>query len=427
MIEILILIILILLNGLFALSEIALVSSKRSRLEQKKIQGSNGATLALRLLDNSENFLSAIQVGITLIGIVTGVFGGTSIADDVAPFFANFQLTQEYAYQISLTLTIVVITYFTIVIGELVPKTIALSNPEKIAIVIAPLIYLFSTVFYPFVKLLSVSTKLVNKIIGIKKQTESITKADLIQMIKIAHTGGVIEKEQNIIHEKVFYFGDKRAKHIMTHRTDIEWIDIDKSFDSIKKTVYHAHHSKLICCSGNLDNFKGIIYLKDFYKQIAESEPFDISQIIFEPVIVPENVSAHKVLTLFREKKIYHCCVVNEYGGLEGIITLHDIVENIVGNLPEEGENEEADIFIREDNSFLVNGDAPIETLNEVIDDFHVDYDAISYSTVAGFVTDQIGQIPKVGESFQYMNYKVEIVDMDRAMVDKVLISKTSN
>lgn len=423
--EIFILAILILLNGLFALSEIALVSSKKSRLEQKKTKGSNGASLALRLLGNSENFLSAIQVGITLIGIVTGVFGGTRIADDVAPFFANFQITQEYAYQISLTLTVVLITYFTIVIGELVPKTIALSNPEKIAVVIAPFIYVFSTVFYPFVKLLSVSTSLVNKIIGIKKQVDYITEADLIQMIKIASKEGVIEKEQNIIHEKVFYFGDKRAKHIMTHRTDVEWIDIDKSLDSIKNTVYHAQHSKLICCKGNLDNFKGVIYLRDFYKQIADSESFDINKIITEPLIVPENVSAHKVLTLFRHKKFYHCCVVNEYGGLEGIITLHDIVENIVGNLPEEGENEEADIFIREDNSFLINGEAPIETLNEVIAGFNVDYDAISYSTVAGFVTDQIGQIPKEGDSFLYMNYKIEIVGMDRTMVDKVLISKT--
>jgi len=422
--EIFILAILILLNGFFALSEIALVSSKRSRLEQKMTERSSGAGIALRLLDNSENFLSAIQVGITLIGIVTGVYGGTRIADDIAPFFVNFEITQEYAYQISLSLTVVVITYFTIVIGELVPKTIALSNPEKIAVVIAPFIYIFSTIFYPFVKLLSVSTRLVNRFIGIKKQVESITKADLIQMIKIAYTGGIIEKEQNIIHEKVFYFGDKRAKHIMTHRTDIEWIDIDKPFDSIKNTVFQAQHSKLICCSGNLDNFTGIIYQRDFYKLIADSEPFEINRIIIESLIVPENISAHKVLTLFRQKQIYHCCVVNEYGGLEGIITLHDIVENIVGNLPEEGENEEADIFVREDNSFLVNGDAPIEALNEVIDNFHVDYDAISYSTVAGFVTDQIGQIPQVGDSFLYMDYKIEIVDMDRAMVDKVLISK---
>ncbi len=422
--EVLIVTILVLMNGFFALSEIALVSSKRSRLEQKVLKGSNGAKIALKLLDNSESFLSAIQVGITLIGIVTGVYGGTNIADDVAPFFENFEITQNYANQIALTLTVVIITYFTIVIGELVPKTIALNSPDKIAIIIAPLIYVFSTVFYPFVMLLSVSTSFVNKIIGLKKQVDQMTEADLIQMIKIASTEGVIEREQNIIHEKVFYFGDKKAKHIMTHRTDVEWVDVNKKPDQIKKNLLHAQHSKLIGCHGNLDNFKGIIYLRDFYKKISEKQHFDINQIIIDPLIVPENISAHKVLTLFRQKKIHICCVVNEYGGFEGIITLHDIMENIVGHVPEEGETEEADIFIREDNSYLVNGDAPIETLNEVIAGFNVDYDTISYSTVAGFVTDQIEQIPNVGDTFQYMDHKIEIVDMDGAMVDKVLISK---
>jgi putative hemolysin len=224
--EILVLIFLILVNGFFALSEIALVSSKRSRLEQRMIEGSKGAKTALKLLEDSENFLSAIQVGITLIGIITGVYGGMSIADDVTPFFQNFEITQNYANQIALTLTVVIITFFSIVIGELVPKTIALNNPDKIAIRVAPLIYYFSSVFYPFVSLLSISTNFVIKLIGTQKLNEQITEAELRQMLKIASSEGVIEKEQNRIHEKVFYFADKKAKHIMTHRTDVEWINV---------------------------------------------------------------------------------------------------------------------------------------------------------------------------------------------------------
>ena len=422
--EILVLVILILVNGFFALSEIALVSSKRARLEQRRIEGSRGAKIALKLLDNSENFLSAIQVGITLIGIVTGVYGGMNIADDVTPFFQNFEITQNYANQIALTLTVVIITYFSIVIGELVPKTIALNNPDKIAIRVAPMVYYFSSTFYPFVRLLSISTNFVNKIIGIKKQTEQLTEAELRHMLKVASSEGVIEKEQNIIHEKVFYFADKKAKHIMTHRTDVEWIDTDDSFDDIKLKLYDTKHSKLVCCSGGLDNFTGIIYLRDFYKSISQLKIFDFKTIIVEPLIVPDNMDAQKVLELFRQKKVHLCCVVNEYGGFEGLITLHDIVENIIGQIPEEGELYEPDVFIRDDNSVLVSGDAPIETLNEIIIDFTVDFEKIDYSTVAGFVYNQIGKIPQVGDKVDYMDYKIEIVDVDGHKIDKILITK---
>lgn len=422
--EILVLSILILVNGFFALSEIALVSSKRSRLEQKRIDGSKGAKVALKLLDNSEGFLSAIQVGITLIGIITGVYGGINIADDVTPFFQNFGITQNYASQIALTVTVLIITYFSIVIGELVPKTIALNNPDIIAIRVAPMIYYFSSIFYPFVRLLSISTNFVNKLIGIKKQTEQLTEAELRQMIKIASSEGVIEKEQNIIHEKVFYFADKKAKHIMTHRTDVEWIDIDKTIEEIKKELLDTQHSKLVCCNGSLDNFMGIIYLRDFYKQIFATNNFNVNDVIFEPLIVPENIDAQKVLALFRQKKIHICCVVNEYGGFEGLITLHDIVENIVGQIPDEGETYEPDVFIRDDNSVLVSGDAPIETLNEIIVDFIVDFDNINYATVAGFVFNQIGKIPQIGDKFEYMNYKIEIVDIDGIKIDKILVTR---
>jgi len=422
--EILVLAILILVNGFFALSEIALVSSKRSRLEQSRIVGSKGAKVALKLLDNSENFLSAIQVGITLIGIVTGVYGGLNIADDVTPFFQKFDITNNYASQIALTLTVAIITFFSIVIGELVPKTIALNNPDKIAIRVAPMIYYFSSVFYPFVWLLSISTSFVNKLIGIKKQTEQMTEAELRHMIKVASSEGVIEKGQNIIHEKVFYFADKKAKHIMTHRTDVEWINIDDDFEEIKIKLFDTQHSKIVCCNGSLDKFKGIIYLRDFYKSISETAIFNISTIIIEPLIVPNNIDAQKVLELFRHKKVHLCCVVNEYGGFEGLITLHDIVENIVGQIPEEGELYEPDVFIRDDNSVLVSGGAPIETLNEIIIDFTVDFDKIDYSTVAGFVFNQIGKIPQVGDKIDYMDYKIEIVDIDGNKIDKILITK---
>ncbi len=200
---------LILLNGFFALSEVALISSKQARLEQFKMNGKKGARKALKLLENSENFLSAIQVGITLIGIVTGVYGGMNLADDFTPFIAQFESIAKYAHEIALTITVLVITFISIVIGELVPKTIAMGNPEKIAMMVAPAIYYISLTFYPFVRLLALSTNLVNRIIGIKANSEQMTEAELLYMLKVASHEGVIEKEQNLMHEKVFYFSGK--------------------------------------------------------------------------------------------------------------------------------------------------------------------------------------------------------------------------
>ena len=424
MIEFVVLFILILINGFFALSEIALVSSKRTRLEQFKSKGSKGAGTALQLLDNSENFLSAIQVGITLIGIVTGVYGGISIADDITPFFELIEPIKEFACEIALTLTVLVITYLSIVIGELVPKTIALSNPDKIAIRVAPVVLFFSKVFYPFVRLLSISTNFVNKILGIKKQNEHITESELRQMIKIASIEGVIENDQNKLHEKVFYFADKRAKHIMTHRTEVEWINLKMSTEKIYKALLKCQHSKIVCCEDNLDELRGILNLKDYFKLASGKTEYSVTDLITEPVIVPESTDAQNVLKILRLSKTHICCVVNEFGGFEGIITLHDIIENIVGQIPDDGEEYEPDVFVRDDNSVLVSGDAPIETLGEIIPDFAIDFESIDYSTVAGFVLTQINKMPATGDKFDYLDWQFEIVDTDRKKIDKILISK---
>jgi len=424
MIEIIILFILMIINGFFALSEIALVSGKRARIEQEAIRGNKGAVKALLLMDNSENFLSAIQVGITLIGIVTGVYGGMNIADDVTPYFEKIEAIQAYAGQIALTVTVMLITYLSIVIGELVPKTIALSNPEKIAIRVAPIVYYFSKLFYPFVRLLSVSTNLVNKLIGIKKPDGLITEAELRQIIKTASKEGVIDKEQNTIHEKIFNFADKKAKHMMTHRTDVEWIDLSMSFNAIYEKLQVCNHSKILYCEKTLDEIKGILNLKDFFKKAADQVPFSTEDLIKEPLIVPENTEAQDVLEMMRRQKTQICCVVNEFGGFEGIITMHDIIENILGHIPGEGDHNEPDVFVRSDKTILVNGDAPIETLGEIISDFYIDFETIDYSTVAGFVLSHLNKIPSTGDKFEYLDWQFEIVDMDRNKIDKILISE---
>jgi len=422
--EIIIIGLLILLNGFFSLSEIALISSKKAKLEQMKIEGRRGSKTALRLLADSDNFLSAVQVGITLIGIATGVYGGLNIAEDITPFFLRIKFLEISAHEIALAVTIVTITYFSIVIGELVPKTIALSNPEKIAVKIAPVIYYFSKLFYPFVKLLSVSTNVLNNLIGIEKRSEQYTETELKQMLKTASREGVIGREQNLIHEKVFYFADKRAKHIMTHRVDIEFIDLKNSEENIKSVILKSSHSKIICCDGGLDNFTGVLFIKDYLLAFNSGASVNIPDLLIQPLIIPENVEARRVLQLFRQKQTYFCIVVNEYGSFEGIITLHDIVENIIGDMPEEGDSEEPDIYIRDDKSVLVSGDAPVEILDGIIEGFIIDFEEIDYSTVAGFVLSNINKIPQIGDKFEYKHYLIEIVDIDGNRVDKILISK---
>lgn len=422
--ELLILSVLILLNGFFALSEIALVSSKKSRLEQFKIEGRKGAKTALRLLTNSENFLSAVQVGITFIGILTGVYGGISIADNITPFLQKYELFRYSAHEVALAITILTITYFSIVIGELVPKTIALSNPEKIAIKIAPVIYYFSTIFYPVVKFLSFSTSLINSFLGIKRHSEQLTEAELRQMIKFASREGVIENDQNMIHEKVFYFSDKKAKHIMTHRTEVEWIDLNLSPEQIKESIFKTNHSKLICARDNLDNFTGVLLIRDFLMALPNEKNVNITRLLTQPLIIPENVEAHKVLDMLKKSQKHFCVVVNEYGSFEGIITLHDIMENIIGDIPEEGESNEPDIFVREDKSYLISGDATVEVLDGIFENYVTDFENIDYSTVAGFVLSNIKKIPQIGDKFEYEGYVIEIVDIDGKRVDKIMIKQ---
>ncbi len=266
-----------------------------------------------------------------------------------------------------------------------------------------------------------------NSMLGIKKPSENLTEAELRQLIKIASHEGVIEKGQNLIHEKVFYFSDKKAKHIMTHRMDVEWINITDPDEVVKSAILNARHSKIIFCDEDLDNFIGILNIKDYLISLNSNDSVLISDLLVQPLIVPENTDARKVLDLIKQRQVHFCIVVNEYGSFEGIITLHDIMENIIGEMPEEGEVYEPDIFIRDDKSVLVSGDASVEILDGIIEGFIIDFEKIDYSTVAGFVINNINKIPQVGDKFDYSNYKIEIVDIDGNRVDKILISRKEN
>lgn len=424
--EVIVIGMLILLNGFFALSEIALVSSKKSRLEQMKNEGRRGSSSALKLLENSDNFLSAVQVGITLIGIVTGVYGGLNLAEDIAPFFERIRFFSSSADEIAMLITVITITYFSIVIGELVPKSIALNNPENVAVKIAPVIYYFSKMFYPFVRLLAVSTKITTRLIGIRKRSSAITEMELRHILRTATTEGVIEKEQNLIHEKLFYFADKKARHLMTHRLDIEWIELEKPGDEVRAAIINSRHSKVLCCRKGLDNFTGILHVRDYLSALPKNEHVNVCDLLIQPLVVPESMEAVRLLRLFRQKHLYIAVVVNEYGSLEGLITLHDIMENIIGEFPEAGEDLDPDIFLREDKSFLISGDAPAEVLDGIIEGFVIDFEEVEYSTVAGFVLSNLNKIPQTGDKFDFRGYTIEVVDIDGNRIDKILVTKNN-
>ncbi len=423
-IDLVIILLLILLNGFFALSEIAVVSAKKSKLEAERKKGSRGAEKALQLKSDPDNFLSSVQVGITLIGIVNGAYGGQAFAKYLVPFFEAIPFTAPFADAISIVIVVVLITYVSIVIGELVPKTIALNKPEKMAIIISRPIHAISVVFYPFVRLLASSTTLINKIIGIKPTEEVISEMELRALLKTASKEGVIEKEENIIHEQVFYFSDKRARHLMTHRTDVEWIDISKPKSEIIEDILQTRHSKVLVCNKIIDEFIGTISVKELIFKLYSKQEVNIEEFIREPLIVPSTLRAQKVLSMFKNNHVFIAVVVDEYGSLDGIITLHDIIENLVGTIPNESEYEEPDIFMRNEKSALVNGEAPIEVLTHFIEDFIIDFDEINYSTVAGFVLSHINKIPQVGDVFEYENTVFEIVDVDGNKIDKVMVTK---
>ena len=251
-----------------------------------------------------------------------------------------------------------------------------------------------------------------------------MTESELRQMIKTASMEGIIEEGQNDIHEKVFNFSDKRARHLMTHRIEVEWLDLNETEEEIRNEIENCQHSKIVCCHDTLDNLAGVLLIRDYYKAILLKKEFRVEDLITQPVVIHEKTSAPIVLKNLKQNSSHFCVVVDEYGDFQGIVTFHDIMENLVGLIPDEGEIEEPDFFVREDKSVLMNGDAPIETLTQIIRELDVDFELIDYATVAGFIIDQVNEIPRVGDKIDYLDYTLEIVDMDGNRIDKILISK---
>lgn len=421
--EILVIFGLTLLNGFFSLSEIALVSVKKSRMEHLASRGDSRAKTILQLLENPENFLSSVQVGITLIGIVSGAYGGAALTDDLEKYLVEISWLAPYAHNIALISVIGSITYFTIVIGELVPKTLAMNNPEGIALICVPIIRYFTFITFPFVKLLSISTKLILKLVGMKESDgERVSEEELKFLIKSAGKQGILEKEESDVHHNLFYFTDQTAKTLMTHHTDVEWIDINKPTQDIFQQLKDSVHSKFVVADKSLNQILGVLTIKTFLENFNRPD-FELNQIIEKPIFVIENATAFKILNLFKQKKQYIAVVIDEYGSVEGIVTLHDLIEAIVGDLPDEDEKDDQYIIPRKDGSYLIDGKTLIYELNQYFKREVITENNALYTTISGYLIEELQAMPNVGDVIETEKFTFEVIDMDHLRIDKVLLT----
>lgn len=422
--EFLVLILLTLLNGFFALSEIAIVSARKIRIEQIAKSGHKNAQIVLKLLRNPETFLSAVQIGITLVGIISGAYGAATLSDDVQAWLGQVSFLKPYAEGLSFSLVIAGITYFSILIGELVPKTIAISNPERIALFVAPIIQVFTLMALPLVKLLAVSTHFIVRLLNLKVNTEEkISEEDLQHILKTAGKQGLLAKDLTELHQNLLYFSHQRARNIQTHRKELEWLDINAPLEEITTFVRGSIHSKFLIGDGSADNLVGVLAIKDFYEYLLNPEK-SFREILKKPVYVSETMLASEIVVLFRKHQQSLGVVVDEFGAVEGIVTLHDILEAIVGDMPDFDETKEPDFIKRFGKSYLVNAGILIQVLNRNLQHELIKIKPDSYTTLAGFITFFLSRVPTTGERFIYNGYILEIVDMDGFKIDKVILKK---
>lgn len=420
--EIVIIFLLILINGFFAMSEIALISSRKVRLEQRAEEGDRGAAAALELTQSANRLLSSVQIGITLVSMFTGVLGGATLAAQLTKLLVKIPWLVPYASGVSLVLVVLLTTYFSLVLGELIPKRLGLNNPEKIASRVAGFMTFISKISAPIIHLLTASTDLGLRILGVSPNSEPpITEEEIKGLVEAGTQVGVFEETEQDMIEGVFRLNDRLINAIMTPRTEIEWLDLEDTSQVLLDEVMHSSHSRFPVANGSLDEVVGILNAKDLLEQHLTNQPFDVLALVQKPLFVPENTPASRVLELVRQSGLHEALVIDEYGGLLGLVTLFDVLEAIVGELPAHDEPSEPEVVLREDGSYLLDGLLPIDELKDLFDlDELPEEEKIGYQTLGGFMMNQLGHIPSSGQKFQFQNFSFEVVDMDSRRVDKV-------
>lgn len=401
------------------MAEIALVSARKARLEGQANKGDKRAKEALDLANHPDTFLSTVQIGITLIGILTGILSGEKLKSDFVEFINRFDSLKQYSNGIATAVIVIVITYFSMVLGELVPKRLGLARPETISKFFAKPMRVLSLITYPFIWLLSKSTFLIVSLLNIKTTDNQVTEEEIKAIISEGTEQGTIEEAEQEIIERVFHLGDRTITSLMTHRSDLVWFDINATEATIREKIFQEPHSVYPICDGAVDNIKGIVSLKDMY--VANDHTL-FKDLMKPPIYVPENNTAYQILEKFKQTKNHSCFIIDEYGSLLGLITLNDILTAIVGDLPEQHEDD-YEIVEREDGSFLIDAQIPFyDFLSRFAMTEKMNEGEQEFDTLAGFILHQLKRIPHTGDKFEWAGFTIETIDMDAQRIDKVLV-----
>ncbi len=425
--DIALLLFLILINGFFSMAEMAVVSSRKARLQRLTDDGSPGAQSALSLHTEPSNFLSAIQVGITSVGILSGAIGETVLADPLAARLAGIPLIAPYARGIALTVVVVGLTYFSVVIGELVPKRLALLAPEGIASLIARPMMWFAESVRPLVWLFTASSGLLLRLTGARRKDEPpVTDEEINVLMEQGAEAGVFHESEQAIVSNVLRLDEQRIASIMTHRNDIYQIDLAEPEAEIRRRIAESPYTRIVVCRDGLEHIVGLLRTSDLLKAALAGEALNVEAQLRPPLYVPEGVSTTRLLENFRKARAQCALIVDEYGELEGLVTLTDVLTSIVGDLPSSDAVEEQDVVAREDGSWLMDGSVPVERFKSVLEVEEDLPDEEEFNTLGGFVMHMLGRIPAVADHFEWNGWRLEVVDMDRKRVDKVLVARVA-
>lgn len=428
-IDIIILALLILANSYLSLAELAIVSARKTKL-QKMANNNKNAQRVIDLIDDpNQYFLSTIQIGITLIGIITGVFGGATLSFPLSNLLSPYM---PYAHIISTVIVVLVTTYFSLLIGELVPKRIALTNPEVMAMKTAKSMHILTKCFGPIVNFLGKSSNAILKLMQIKtNQKQVVTEEEIKLLIEEGIEDGTIEKEEEDIIKRVFRLDNQKVEIIMTPRNEMVWLDLEDSDEENKRKIIDSKRSIFPVAKGELDDFIGVVQAKDILSAIFQGKKLNMEKNIKEPLVVPENLLSIELLRRFKENNeyVHMSLVVDEFGSVVGLITLNDLLEGIVGDIPGIDETDDPIATQRKDGSWLIDGRFPIDRFKEL---FEIEEEELpkeeedNFTTLAGFILSIISKIPETGETFKWGNFCFEIIDMDGNHIDKILVNTIS-
>jgi putative hemolysin len=422
-VEIVIVLLLVVANGVFSMSEMALVSARRSRLQQMAEDGNKGAKAAIELVDSPNRFFSTAQIGITLIGIIAGAYGGANLSEQLSAVLNQFPLLSPYSGSLSFGLVVGAITFLSLVFGELIPKRLALSAPERIASAVARSMASLARAASPLVHFLGFATEWGLRLMGVQPTEEpAVTEREIRLLIDQGTQAGTIEETEQDMLERVFRFGDRQVSSLMTPRPDILWIDVESSEEMLRQELASSEYSRFPVCQGAVDKVLGIVQVKDLLAQLLRGESLNPEGCLRKPLFVPETAPAQQVLEKFRESGMDLALVVDEFGSIQGLVTLNDMLEALVGELPSDEALTDSQFVQREDGSWLIDGSLSLEELEYRIEELPR-FQRASYRTLGGFIMAQLGHIPLVADHFHWQGFSFEVMDMDGNRVDKVLLS----